>query len=164
MRLIGKQFLETQFYIARQMTWHLRNEGRLVNEKRIRGLMRLMDSCQSTIHQHQQGCEGPQGFYPYLQRGLRANRPAQVRCADITYVPMRRGSLYPVAIKDYHTSKVLGWLVSNMLEANFFVEALSETTYKFGPPNIMNADQCSQFASFCLDRSDRPYIPMYLEG
>lgn len=42
MRLVDKQFLETPFYGVRQMTWHLRNEDHLVNEKRIRRLMRLM--------------------------------------------------------------------------------------------------------------------------
>ncbi|WP_370399040.1 IS3 family transposase [Sulfitobacter sp. JB4-11] len=41
MRVIDKQFLETPFHGVRQMTWHLRNEDHLVNEKRIRRLMRL---------------------------------------------------------------------------------------------------------------------------
>ncbi|GAB2209188.1 hypothetical protein ROS1_60090 [Roseibium sp. ROS1] len=42
MRQIDEQILETPFFGVRQMTWHLKNEGHPVNEKRIRRLMRLM--------------------------------------------------------------------------------------------------------------------------
>ena len=42
MQVIDRKFLETPFYGVQQMTWHLRNEGHLVNVKRIRRLMRLM--------------------------------------------------------------------------------------------------------------------------
>ena len=42
MVMIDKQFLETPFYGVQQMTWHLQNEGHVVNYKRIRRLMRLM--------------------------------------------------------------------------------------------------------------------------
>ncbi|CUH74628.1 putative transposase OrfB [Tritonibacter multivorans] len=87
-------------------------------------------------------------IYPYLLRGLRVNRPNQVWCADITYLPMRRGFLYLVAIMDWHTRKVLAWRISNTLEAEFCVDALNEATHKFGPPEIMNTDQGSQFTSF----------------
>jgi len=69
-------------------------------------------------------------------------------CADITYLPMRRGFLYLVAIMDWHTRKVLAWRISNTLEAEFCVDALNEAIHKFGPPEIMNTDQGSQFTSF----------------
>lgn len=97
---IDKQFLETPFYGVRQMTWHLRNEGRLVNEKRIRRLMRLMGLM--PIYQKPNTSKAAKGhkIYPYLLRGLRVDHPSQVWCADITYLPMRRGFLYLVAIMD----------------------------------------------------------------
>ncbi|NIZ09817.1 DDE-type integrase/transposase/recombinase [Pseudooceanicola sp. HF7] len=76
------------------------------------------------------------------------DRPNQVLCSDITYLPMRRGLLYPVAIMDWHTRKVLFWRISNTLEADFCVEALIEAIHKFGPPEIMNTDHESQFTSF----------------
>ena len=69
-------------------------------------------------------------------------------CSDITYLPMRRGFLYLAAIMDWHTRKVLSWRISNTLEADFCVEALTEAIHKFGPPEIMNTDQGSQFTSF----------------
>ncbi len=53
---------------------------------------------------------------------------------------MRRGFLYFVAIMDRHTHKVLAWRISNTLEADFCVEALSEAIHTFGPPEIMNTE------------------------
>lgn len=140
MRVIDKQFLETPFYGVRQMTWHLRNEQHLVNEKRIRRLMRLMGLM--PIYQKPNTSKAAKGhkIYPYLLRGLRVDRPNQVWCADITYLPMRRGFLYLVAIMDWHTRKVLAWRISNTLEADFCVDALNEAIHKFGPPDIMNTD------------------------
>jgi len=69
---------------------------------------------------------------------------------------MRRGFLYLVAIMDWHTRKVLSWRISNTMEVGFCVEALNEAIYRFGPPEIMNSDQGSQFISFAwTDRLER---------
>ena len=76
------------------------------------------------------------------------DRPNQVWCADITYLPMRRGFLYLVAIMDWFTRKVLAWRVSNTLETDFCVEALNEAVHRLGSHEIMNTDQGSQFTSF----------------
>jgi len=88
MRLIDKQFLETPIYGVLQMTWHLRNEGHLVNEKRIRRLMRLMGLMPIYQKPNTSKAAKDHKIYPYLLRGLRVDRPNQVRCADITYLPM----------------------------------------------------------------------------
>jgi len=165
MRLIDRQFLETPFYGVRQMTWHLRNEGHLVNEKRIRRLMRLMGLM--PIYQKPNTSKTANGhkIYPYLLGGLRVGRPNQVWAADITYLPMRRGFLYLVAIMDWHTRKVLAWRISNTLEAEFCVEALNEAIHKFGPPEIMNTDQGSQFTSFAwTDRLRRSSVRISMDG
>ncbi|EDZ45569.1 hypothetical protein RBY4I_2876 [Rhodobacterales bacterium Y4I] len=103
--------------------------------------------------------------YPYLLRGLRVDRPNQVWAADITYLPMRRGFLYLVAIMDWHTRKVLAWRISNTLEAGFCVEALNEAIHRFGPPEIMNTDQGSQFTSFAwTDRLRRSGVRISMDG
>ena len=60
---------------------------------------------------------------------------------------MRRGFLYLVAIMDWHSRKVLSWRLSNSMEASFCIEALKEALTKYGPPEIMNSDQGSQFTS-----------------
>jgi len=165
MRLIDEQFLETPFFGVRQMTWHLRNDGHLVNEKRIRRLMRLMGLM--PIYQKPNTSRPAKGHktYPYLLRGLRVDRPNQVWCSDITYLPMRRGFLYLVAIMDWHTRKVLAWRISNTLETDFCVEALNEAIHKFGPPEIMNTDQGSQFTSFAwTDRLRRTGVRISMDG
>ncbi|WP_411351423.1 IS3 family transposase [Leisingera aquaemixtae] len=165
MRQIDEQFLETPFFGVRQMTWHLRNEGHLVNEKRIRRLMRLMGLM--PIYQKPNTSKAAKGHktYPYLLRGLRVTRPNQVWCADITYLPMRRGFLYLVAVMDWHTRKVLAWRISNTLEADFCVEALNEAIHRFGPPEIMNTDQGSQFTPFAwTGRLRRSGVRISMDG
>lgn len=79
--------------------------------------------------------------YPYLLRGLEISRPNQVWCADISYIPMRRGFLYLVAIMDWHSRKVLAWRLSNSMEADFCVSALEEALGRHGAPEFFNTDQ-----------------------
>ena len=163
--MIDKQFLDTPFYDVRQMTWHLRNEGYPVNEKRIRRLMRLMGLmpiCQKP--NTSRSAKGHQ-TYPYLLRGLLVNRPGQVWCTDITHIPMRRGFLYLSAIMDWFSRKVLAWRISNTLDTDFCVEALHEAIHRFGAPDIMNTDQGAQFTSFAgTDRLKRAGIRISMDG
>src|SRR5690606_27689628 len=79
-------------------------------------------------------------------RGLTIDRPNQVWCADISYIPMRRGFLYLVAIMDWASRKVLSWRLSNTMDADFCVAALEEALARFGKPEIFNTDQGSQFS------------------
>ena len=65
-------------------------------------------------------------IYNYLLRDMVVERPNQVWCADITYIPMRRGFLYLVAVMDWATRKMLSWRLSNTMEADFCIEALQE--------------------------------------
>ena len=91
MVVIEKHFLETPFYGVQQMTWHLQNGGHAVNYKHIRRLMRLMRL--APIYQKpdtSRPAKGPK-TYPDLLGGLRIDRPNHVWCADITYIPMRKG-------------------------------------------------------------------------
>ena len=85
---------------------------------------------------------------PYLQRNLPIDRPNRVSCADITYIPMRRGFLYLVAIRDWATRSVPSWCLSNSMDSGFCVEALEEALDRCGRPEIFNTDQGSQFTSF----------------
>eukprot|EP00456_Euglypha_rotunda_P023186 TRINITY_DN19340_c0_g1_i7.p1 TRINITY_DN19340_c0_g1~~TRINITY_DN19340_c0_g1_i7.p1 ORF type:complete len:271 (-),score=30.83 TRINITY_DN19340_c0_g1_i7:308-1120(-) len=85
-------------------------------------------------------------IYPYLLRNLEITRPNPV-CADVTYLPMRRGFLYLVAIMDWASRKVLAWRLSNTMDAGFCVEALEDALARFGKPEIFSTDQRSQFTS-----------------
>lgn len=148
MELIDKPFLETPWYGSRQMARHMQRHGHECGRHRVRRLMRLMRlvpiyQTPNTSKKHPQ-----HKIYPYLLRGLTIDQPNQVWCVDITYIPMRRGFLYLVAIMDWFSRKVLSWRLSNSMEADFCVEALKEAIAKYGKPAIMNSDQGSQFTGF----------------
>ena len=86
-------------------------------------------------------------IYPYLLKRMVIDRPNQVWCADITYIPVQRGFLYLVAVMDWATRHVLAWRLSNTIDARFCVEALNEALVRYGTPEIFNTDQGSQFTS-----------------
>jgi putative transposase len=147
MRLIDRQFLETPWYGSRQMARHLRREGYTVGRKRGRRLMATM-GLEPLYQRPRTTVPHPEHqVYPYLLRELVIERPNQVWCADITYIPMQRGFLYLVAVMDWATRKVLSWRVSNTMDADFCIEALEEALARFGRPEIFNTDQGSQFTS-----------------
>ncbi len=148
MRWIDEQFLETPFYGLQQMTWHLRANDHPVNEKRIRRLMRLMGLM--PIYQRPKTSVRARHHktWPYLLRGPRIERTNHVWCTDVTYVPMQRGFLYLVAIMDWATRKVLVWRLSNTLDAEPCVEALTEAIARHGPRETMNTDQGSQLTAW----------------
>jgi len=147
MRLIDAQFLEAPWYGSRQMARHLRREGYAVGRKRVRRLMAKMGLAPIYQRPRTTTPHPEHRVFPYLLRGLAIDRPNQVWCADITYLPMRRGFLYLVAVMDWATRKVLSWRVSNTLEAEFCLEALEEAMARFGTPEIFNTDQGGQFTS-----------------
>lgn len=148
MGIIDKQFLATPWYGSRQMARYMQRQGHKCGRHRVRRLMRLMRlvpiyQTPNTSKKHPR-----HKIYPYLLRGLKIERPNQVWCVDITYIPMQRGFLYLVAIMDWFSRKVLSWRVSNSMEADFCVEALKEAIARYGKPEIMNSDQGSQFTGF----------------
>ncbi len=147
MRLIDAQFLETPWYGSRQMARHLRRDGHEVGRKRVRRLMAVMGL--APIYQRPRTTvpNSKHRIWPYLLRGMVIDRPNQVWCTDITYIPMRRGFLYLVAVMDWSTRKVLSWRVSNTMDVEFCIEALEEALARFGRPEIFNTDQGSQFTS-----------------
>ena len=147
MRLIDEQFLETPFYGSRQMTRWLRRQGDTVSRKRVRRLMRLLGVHALFQRPRTSQPHPAHRIYPYLLRDLRITRPNHVWCTDVTYIPLQWGFLYLVAVMDWASRKVLSWRLSNTLDASFCVEALHEALERYGPPEIFNSDQGSQFTS-----------------
>jgi putative transposase len=147
MKLIDKQYLKTPTWGSRSMRNHLRRQGYKVNRKRVQRLMRLM-GLEAIYPKPKTSRPHPaHKVYPYLLRNLKINRPNQVWAADITYIPMNRGSMYLVAVMDWHSRKVLSWRVSNTLDADFCVGAVTDAIKRYGAPEIFNTDQGSQFTS-----------------
>lgn len=143
MRVIDAQFLETPWYGSRQMTRHLRRQGHDVNRKRVRRLMIKMGLV-AVYQRPKTTVPNPEHkIWPYLLRDMKIDRPNQVWCTDITYIPMRRGFLYLVAVMDWATRKVLAWRLSNTMDVEFCIEALEEAMARYGKPEIFNTDQGS---------------------
>lgn len=147
MRLIDMQYLKTPFYGSRSMTKHFRREGYKVNRKRIQRLMRFMGL--EAVYPKPKTSRPYKGhkIYPYLLRNMSIERSNQVWAADITYIPMKRGFMYLVAVMDWSSRKVLSWRISNTLDTDFCVEAVNEAITRHGCPDIFNTDQGSQFTS-----------------
>ena len=155
MRQIDEQFLETPSYGARQMARYLRRQGYWVNRKRVKRLMQKMGLMAIYQKPNTSKPHPEHRVYPYLLRGMDITEPNQVWCADVTYIPMRRGFLYLVAIMDWASRKVLSWRLSNTMEADFCVSALKEALAKYGKPSIFNTDQGCQFTSFAFTQTLR---------
>lgn len=147
MRPIDERYLKRPFYGYPRLTLWLRQKGWVVNEKRVARLMRLMGLQATLPGPHTSRSHSGHEVYPYLLKGLEIKAPNEVWCADITYVPVRRGYLFLVAIMDWFSRYVVAWELSNSLDSGFCVEALKRALKRYGAPRISNTDQGSQFTS-----------------
>jgi putative transposase len=148
MELINAQYLKTPCWGSRSMRNHLRRQGyTTLNRKRVQRLMRIM-GLEAIYPKPRTSRPHPDHkVYPYLLRDLNIQRPNQVWAADITYIPMRRGFMYLVAVMDWYSRKVLSWRLSNTLDSCFCIEALHQALQRYGQPDIFNTDQGAQFTS-----------------
>jgi putative transposase len=146
MRRIDEQYLAAPFYGSRRMVAVLRRDGEVINRKRVRRLMRLM-GIEAIYQKPNTSRRHPEHkVFPYLLRDLVIDRPNQVWCADITYIPLAKGFVYLVAVMDWFSRFVLSWSLSVTMEVEFCVEALQRALRR-GRPEIFNSDQGSQFTS-----------------
>ena len=148
MRRLDELHLQHPVYGRPRLTALLQREGWQVNEKRVGRLMKVMDLeaiyCKPGTRQTHPGHE----IYPYLLRHKAITGPDQVWCADITYLPMKHGFMYLMAVMDWWSRLVLAWELSNTLEAAFCVQAWQMALARgHRPPLISNTDQGAQFTS-----------------
>ena len=146
MRLLDVQYTETPFYGYRRMTVYLQNSGFSVNHKRVLKLMRKLGleaiyPKPNLSKPHKEHLK-----FPYLLRGVKIERSNQVWATDITYIRLKGGFIYLLAIIDWHSGFVIEFEVSNSLEVAVFVETLERALEK-GQPEIFNSDQGSQFTA-----------------
>jgi len=147
MAAIDRIYTEHPYYGKRRMSIELRKEGLDVGRELARSLMLRMGL--AAIH------PGPKlsipnpdhKIYPYLLRGVKIYKPNQVWSTDITYIPMRDGFFYLVAVVDWFSRYILSWRISNSLEGSFCRECLLEALDRFGMPDIFNTDQGAQFTA-----------------
>lgn len=146
MRLIDEEYLRHPFYGSRRMVTYLTDQGHLVNRKKVQRFMGKMGLVGLAPRPRTTVAGRLEQRFPYLLRGLEITRPDQVWCSDITYIPLRHGYLYLVAVMDWFSRHVLSWRLSNSMDAEFCIEALQEALAQ-GQPEIFNTDQGSQFTS-----------------
>jgi putative transposase len=146
MRHIDEQYTRTPFYGSRRMIVELRKLGWVVNRKRVQRLMRRMGLEAIYPKPRLSKPASGQKIYPYLLRDMKIDRPNQVWSTDITYVRLRGGFVYLVAILDWYSRYVLSWEVSTSMDTSFCLSAL-DWALKKGKPEIFNSDQGAQFTS-----------------
>ena len=142
MRRIDALYTDHPFYGSRRIAFELK-----MSRKRVQRLMRLMGIAALGPKPRTSKPAPGHKVFPYLLRGLSIKRPNQVWACDITYVPVRAGFFYLVAIMDWASRAVLSWRLSNTMDVSFCLEALEEALARFGRPEIFNTDQGSQFTS-----------------
>jgi putative transposase len=146
MRMLDEQYTRTPFYGIRRMRAWLQQQGYAVNHKRVGRLLRLM-GLEALYPKPRLSMPGQgERRYPYLLRRLTIARANHVWSTDITYIRMRSGFLYLVAVLDWYSRYVLAWELSNTLDTGFCLQAL-EGALQQGQPAIFNTDQGAQFTS-----------------
>ena len=147
LRRIDELNVENPTWGSRMLRDRLTLEGDSVNRKRIKRLMailriRVIYPARNLSKRNQE-----HRVYPYLLRGVTINRANQVWSTDITYIRLRRGWTYLVAVLDWSTRAVLSWRLSNTCDRFFCIEAVEEALRIYGTPDIFNTDQGATFTS-----------------
>jgi putative transposase len=147
MRTVDELHLEHPFAGSRMLRDMLLRDGVRVGRRHMRTVMRRMGI--EAIYRKPNTSKPAQGhkIYPYLLRNVTVTRANQVWATDISYVPMKRGFVYLIAVIDWFSRRVLSWKLSITMDVSFCLEALDEALSKYGKPEIFNTDQGSQFTS-----------------
>ena len=145
MRLMDEHYLEHPTEGVVRMRDFLMTLGIVANHKRVRRLLRLMGLMAIYPKRNLSRLGQAKYIKPYLLRGLKITRPNQVWAIDITYIPMPKGFLYLTAIIDIYSRYVVGWGISNSLDASCSLNVTKEAIERHGKPEIINSDQGSQF-------------------
>lgn len=148
-RILDETYLIAPYLGSRKLVKILeRDHGIKANRKRVQRLRQEMGLEAIYCRPRTSIPDDTQRKYPYLLRQLKIDRPNQVWCADITYIPMPRGHAYLCAVMDWHSRLVLGWALSNTMGVELCLEAFEQALKRSGkPPEIFNTDQGSQFTS-----------------
>lgn len=146
MRLLDEKYTADPYYGIRRMTAWLRSQGYRVNHKRVARLLRKM-GLEAIYPKPPTSASHPEHrVYPYLLRGVWITRVNQVWSTDITYIRLRSGFVYLVAVMDWYSHYVLSWALSITMDVSFCLEALNEALRR-AQPEIFNSDQGAQFTS-----------------
>jgi putative transposase len=146
MRVMDEVFTKRSFFGSRRLRDELQARGFDIGRDHVRHLMRLM-GLEAIYPKKRLSLQDKENrVYPYLLRNVAIVRPDQVWATDITYIRLRHGFAYLVAVMDWFSRYVLSWEVSLSMESGFCVSAL-KAALAISKPEIFNSDQGSQFTS-----------------
>lgn len=145
MRLMDEHYLKHPSEGVLRVQDFLFSLGFLVNHKRVRRLLRRMGLMAIYPKRNLSRLGLAKYIRPYLLRGLNIDRSNKVWAIDITYIPMKNGFLYLTAIIDIYSRYIVGWGISNTLDAEASLSVMKQAIREHGKPEIINSDQGSQF-------------------
>lgn len=147
LRLIDEEYTRHPFYGSRRMVQYLKSLSHQVNRKHVQRLMRILGLSGIAPGPNTSRAHPENKIYPYLLRGIDVVRPNQVWSTDITYIRLKEGFVYLVAIIDWYSRRVLAWRLSNTMDTTFCIDCLEDALLHYGCPETFNTDQGSQFTS-----------------
>ncbi|MCX6253691.1 MAG: IS3 family transposase [Bacteroidia bacterium] len=147
MEELDRLYLEDPTRGTRRMTKELKKRGYKVGRCHVRRLMQIMRLKTVYCRPRTTVIDPARYKYPYLLRNFDITMSNQAWALDISYVPMHRGFMYLVAIMDLYSRYIVGWSLSNTMEAEWVVDTLKTAVGQYGKPGIINSDQGSQFTS-----------------
>ena len=145
MRLLDAHYLEHPSAGVLTMQSHLQQQGYSASAGKVRRMLRKMGTMAIYPKRNTSKVGQAKYIHPYLLRGLEITRSNQVWAIDITYIPMQKGFMYLTAVIDLHSRYVVGWDISNTLDAASSLRVLMQAIDDYGTPEIVNSDQGSQF-------------------
>ena len=146
MRLMDEHMLEEPTAGVLTMQSMLKDQGYIAGYERVRRLMRKANLYPIYPRRHLTVLGEKKYIFPYLLADLAITKPNQVWQIDITYIPMKQGFMYLTAIIDVYSRYIVGWGLSNSLEAQASLSVVKQAIEREGKPDILNSDQGSQFA------------------
>jgi putative transposase len=165
MRQLDELHLDHPFAGSRMLRDLLRLRGVIVGRQHVATLMRRLGI--AALYRQPRTTQPHPGHqvFPYLLRDRAITAPNQVWAMDLTYLPMRRGFLYLVAVLDWATRRVLAWRLSNTLTTDVCLDALEAAIRDHDCPGILNTDQGSQFTSTAfVDLVQQQGIQLSMDG
>jgi putative transposase len=147
MRIMDELYLEDPTRGTRRYFKDLKLQGVFIGRDKARTLMQIMGIYAIYCKPRTTVIDPAKYKYPYLLRGLTIDRPNQVWQIDISYIPMRKGFMYLCAIIDVFSRYLVGWSISNTMDAPWVVSTFHKTRQEYGDPEIVNSDQGTQFTS-----------------
>jgi putative transposase len=143
---IDELYTAHPFYGSRKLTALLEQDFAPINRKRVQRYMREMGIAGISPGPNLSKRAMEHRIYPYLLRDVTAQAPNHIWGCDITYVRLRAGWMYLVAILDWFSRYVVSWALDDTLELPFVLDAVGQAL-RSATPHIWNTDQGSQFTS-----------------